>query len=57
MRQEAEGSKRNRALIWAIVVAIVLVALMMFSSKKLAAEESVLDRCAGACRANAIGAS
>lgn len=49
MRQEA--GKRSRTLIWAIVVAIVLVALMMFSSKKLAAEALVLDTCASACPA------
>ena len=57
MREETEVGKRSRTLIWALVLAIVLVALMMFSSKKLAAEEPLLDRCAGACPGVAAGAS
>ena len=58
MGQEREaGGKRTRTLIWAVVLAIALVLLMIFSSKKLAAGESVLDTRASACPANAAGAS
>ncbi len=55
MKQEARSGKRTGTIILAIVIAIVVVLLFVFSPRKLAARELLADGCASAGPADATG--